>query len=131
MSNRFNQKEYLNFLKLAYKDSYIIYAYFDEVIKDVSLLQNGKFSYIADNIIGKEIEYDPISGIPHSRLQIKKGYPVYHFLELISGWDEFSGMDPVTEVSLWEVDFYYDNKCVVVIVSDYRAYDNAFYLYDE
>jgi len=131
MSNRFNQKEYLKFLKSVYKASNIIYAHFDEDIEDISLLKNGKFSYIADSIIGAEIECDPANGTPHSRLQIKKGYPVYHFLELISDWDEFSGMDPVTEVSLWEVDFYYDNKCVGVIVSDYRAYDNVFYLYDE
>lgn len=130
MSNRFNKNEYLSFLKSAYKASNIIYAYFDEVIEDAALLQNGKFSYISDNIIGAEIEYAPVSGAPHSRLQIKKGYPVYHFLESINDWNEFSEMDPITELSLWEADFYCDNKPVGIIVSDYCAYDNDFYLYD-
>lgn len=128
MSNPFNQKEYLIFLKSAYKASNTIYAHFDEVIRDMTRLQNGKFSYIADYIIGAELEYDS-NRIPHSRLQIKKSYPVYHFLELINDWNGFSEMDPVTEISLWEVDFYYDNRCVGTIVSHYRAYDNDFYLY--
>ncbi len=129
MSDTFHQKDYLNFLRSAFKASNIIYAHFDEVIEDTALLKNGKFSYIADNIIGAELEYD--SGrMPHSRLQIKKGYPVYHFLELIDDWNKFSEMDPVTEVSLWEVSFCYDNKCVGSIVSHYRDYNNCFYLYE-
>ncbi|MCD8054599.1 MAG: hypothetical protein LUF00_11310 [Lachnospiraceae bacterium] len=128
LDDKFNRKEYLSFLKSAYRASNIIYAHFDEVIEELALLQNGKFSDIADSIIGAELEYDS-NRIPHSRLQMKKDYPVYRFLESIDDWNTFSEMDSVTEVSLWEVDFYYDNKRVGTIVSHYRDYNNRFYLW--
>ena len=129
MKNSINKKEYFCFLKSAYKRSNIIYADFDEKIESVEALQEGKFSDIYNDIIDTSIEQNE-NRIPYTRLKLRKSYAVYDYLQRIDNWEEFSEIDPVTELAIWAIYFYSDDLCIGVILSHYRAYDNCFYLCD-
>jgi hypothetical protein len=74
--------------------------------------------------VENEIHYDNHN--PYSRLILERNYDVYHYLEQIDNWEEFSAYDEEADFSIRCVYFRKDGKEIAYIISHYRAYMSEF-----
>ena len=126
MKETFNLNQFKAFIKEVYPKSEVIYADFDEKIGDINILQSGKYMCLFENIIDTTIEYENF--FPFTRLILRKSYSLYNYLMDITGWDDCFAMDSESELRLCAIYFCNQNDCIGGIVSDFRSYNNHFFM---
>ena len=121
---KFDEKQYMAFIKEAYSKSDVIAFNLDEQINDATRFAKGRFEFIANCL--QDITIWDNNGYKYTRLILKKDYYLYNYLCQISDWDVFSETDKDAEYAVWKIEFILNDECIAYITSDYCAYMNEF-----